>query len=333
VSVRSCGLGTQNRSSPNCSQKQLEPDQAKYLTSAFLAVHLNQSISDDNFNPMMFKAPRAARWVTALWLTSLVIALIVALLAILAKQWLEEYSSRMRAPSALYKRWALRHVAFSRGMQRWMLDAFIGTLPFALHVSLLLFLAGLTIYFWALDLAIAICMLSVTAGVFAFYLASFFAPVFWPESPTQTPLLRQSRRLISSSLARGRSRHDPSSEEASLIAGRESERLGQVLAWMIKHLPAVEEVRAAILAIGSVDFADAAPSSICSLPVALAISRGMADLLRQPTDTQQVAALSGFMRARMVLERTWNRTSAFSLPPLVPASFVASQICATKFSC
>ncbi|KAH7102107.1 hypothetical protein BKA62DRAFT_701474 [Auriculariales sp. MPI-PUGE-AT-0066] len=68
------------------AQKQLEPDQAKYLTAAFLAVHLNQSISDDRFNPATYAPSLQARWVAALWLVSLVIALVVALLAILAKQ-------------------------------------------------------------------------------------------------------------------------------------------------------------------------------------------------------------------------------------------------------
>ncbi|KAH7090863.1 hypothetical protein BKA62DRAFT_98793 [Auriculariales sp. MPI-PUGE-AT-0066] len=67
-------------------QKQLTPDTSAYLAAAFLAIHRSQSVTADKFDPSKYIIPYSAQWVTALWLVSLVVALIVALLASLCKQ-------------------------------------------------------------------------------------------------------------------------------------------------------------------------------------------------------------------------------------------------------
>ncbi|KAH7102084.1 hypothetical protein BKA62DRAFT_600016, partial [Auriculariales sp. MPI-PUGE-AT-0066] len=177
-------------------QKQLEADSVKYLTTALLAVLRNQPITGDIFSPTKYKSPLTARWVTALWLVSLVIALIVALLAILVKQWLGEYSSRMRAPAASHRHWATRHITLHSGLDRWKLDAFISGLPVALHLSLFLFLAGLVMFFWSLSLTMAVCTLAMTSSVLAFYIATLIAPLISADCPTQTPLLDQSKTVF-----------------------------------------------------------------------------------------------------------------------------------------
>ncbi|KAH7092681.1 hypothetical protein BKA62DRAFT_75863 [Auriculariales sp. MPI-PUGE-AT-0066] len=167
------------------AQKQLQPDQATYLTSVFLAVHRNESLTDSRFDPDAYVAPVFATAVTALWLVSLVIALIVALLAILAKQWLGEYSSRMRAPAASHCQWATRHVTLHNGLHRWKLDAYIGAMSVGLHVSLFLFLGGLVIFFRALSPWMALCTLTMAVSVLGFYLAAMIAPAVWEDCPAR----------------------------------------------------------------------------------------------------------------------------------------------------
>ncbi|KAH7102103.1 hypothetical protein BKA62DRAFT_590861, partial [Auriculariales sp. MPI-PUGE-AT-0066] len=169
--------------------QQLGPDQTKYLTAAFIAVHLNQSIQDSKFNPNAYVAPVSIRWATGLWLASLVIALMVALLAILAKQWLAEYGSRKRGAAASDRDWAMRHVKLYQGIRTWKVHAFIGALPIALHASLFLFLGGLVNYFWSINIAMAVFTLATTGAGFIIYVVAIVAPIRWPECPTGTPSL------------------------------------------------------------------------------------------------------------------------------------------------
>ncbi|KAH7102100.1 hypothetical protein BKA62DRAFT_155021 [Auriculariales sp. MPI-PUGE-AT-0066] len=309
------------------AQGQLEPDQTQYLVAAFLAVQLNQSIADDRFNPEAYVVPLSAQWITALWLVSLVIALLVALLAILAKQWLGEYSSRLRAPTASHRHWATRHVALHTGLDRWKLDAFIGALPVALHVSLFLFLAGLVLYFWSSSVKVALVTLVMTASVFVFYIGTMIAPLLWSDCPTQIPLLRQAKSLIlfiSRLFTPGAIGSDGSGSGSTV--GREPWRREQALAWMVTTLPAVEDLHAAISAIGclkdstSISSKELETSSLCDERVANTVARCTADLLNTPTHSNRTM-LDRFIRARMLIQERWDPNSPTAVPPALPENY------------
>ncbi|KAJ7804751.1 hypothetical protein B0H14DRAFT_2308688, partial [Mycena olivaceomarginata] len=81
--------------------------------------------------------------VNGLWFTGLALSLATALLAVLAKQWLRQYSSFITGSSrtrALIRQF--RYTCF----EKWGARKLIGFLPYLLHVSLFLFLLGLVIF-------------------------------------------------------------------------------------------------------------------------------------------------------------------------------------------
>lgn len=141
-------------------------------------------------NPLTFTAPAAARWISGLWFTSLTLSLIASLLSILAKQWLNEFKSHMRAPASSPKMWAMRHSALKGGLEHWGMDAFISTLPLLLHAALYCFLIGLCCLLMPLDDYIAGVVIAMTSLLGLFYVVSGLAPVFWGVCPSTTPMLR-----------------------------------------------------------------------------------------------------------------------------------------------
>ncbi|KAJ3710830.1 hypothetical protein C8R42DRAFT_561236, partial [Lentinula raphanica] len=82
-------------------------------------------------------------WVNGLWFISLTIALSVALVAVLAKQWLYQYTSIITGTPR--DRAIIRQFRFD-GLQAWRVPAIIGLLPILLHFSLILFFIGLVIF-------------------------------------------------------------------------------------------------------------------------------------------------------------------------------------------
>jgi len=176
------------------SSKNLQPDWQRATSLTVLAIYaqLNSTIPVpvEVPNPLAFVPPSDARWINGLWFTSLTLSLAVSLLAILAKQWVNEFLSRMRAPISSPKMWAMRHSAFKGGLDRWGMDTFISALPLLLHASLFLFLIGLCLLLLPLDKTIAAVVIVITAIVGAFYIATGLAPVIWGDCPTVTPVLR-----------------------------------------------------------------------------------------------------------------------------------------------
>jgi len=176
------------------SSKNLQPDwqQATSLAVSAIYVHLNSN-SPAPFevpNPKFFTAATNVRWINGLWFASLTLSLAVSLLAILAKQWLNEYKSRMRAPSSSPKMWAMRHSAYKGGLERWGMDAFISALPLLLHAALFFFLTVICLLLMPLEDYIAGVVIGLTAVLGAFYIVSGLAPVFWGVCPSATPMLR-----------------------------------------------------------------------------------------------------------------------------------------------
>ena len=141
-------------------------------------------------DPLSFHVSSGVRWTNGLWFTSLTLSLVVSLLAILAKQWLSEFQSRMRAPASSPKMWALRHNAYKGGLDRWGMSAFISAIPLILHAALFLFLVGLCLLLQPLDVLIAGLVVAITGLICFFYLAAGLAPLFWGTCPSATPGLR-----------------------------------------------------------------------------------------------------------------------------------------------
>ncbi|KAF9004450.1 hypothetical protein BDZ89DRAFT_1095711 [Hymenopellis radicata] len=103
------------------------------------------NITAPSVNPMQtFRPGSITVWVNGLWVVSLTTSLVVALSAVLVKQWLHHYTSvPSGTPGA---RSHLRQYRFI-GLQKWRVSIIIGVLPLVMHTSLALFLAGLMLFF------------------------------------------------------------------------------------------------------------------------------------------------------------------------------------------
>ncbi|KAJ3709975.1 hypothetical protein C8R42DRAFT_567463, partial [Lentinula raphanica] len=82
-------------------------------------------------------------WINGLFFASLALSLATALLSVLVKQWLQAYET-ITSGNAKEKT-MIRHFRY-RGLIKWRVPQIIGILPLILHISLALFLIGLSFY-------------------------------------------------------------------------------------------------------------------------------------------------------------------------------------------
>ncbi|KZV90740.1 hypothetical protein EXIGLDRAFT_577262, partial [Exidia glandulosa HHB12029] len=92
--------------------------------------------------------PHIVLVINVFWFTSLFLSLATALLCILVKQWLDEYSARTRASSQNPKHWARRRAFYFRGIDTWGINGIISLLPLLLHSALFLFFGGIVALLW-----------------------------------------------------------------------------------------------------------------------------------------------------------------------------------------
>lgn len=185
------------------SYQLLQPGTDEYAASVLYAL----LVASDNSNAiklvppplnpvsLSLTPPATPRWINGLWMTSLVLSLVVALLSILVKQWLDEYTARTTASAQHAHHWARRRAFYFKGLQTWHVSAFVSVLPLLLHVALFLFFGGLVILLWDLDRRISLWLLVVSGLVLTFYVAATLVPFIREDCPAATPLVRQLRKL------------------------------------------------------------------------------------------------------------------------------------------
>ncbi|KAH7092731.1 hypothetical protein BKA62DRAFT_834680 [Auriculariales sp. MPI-PUGE-AT-0066] len=308
--------------------KQLQHDYSQYTAVGVFAIlaALNNTVQAPvtlpNFDRVLI-TPRS-RWINGLWFTSLALAMIDALLAILVKQWLVEYGSRVRGTAPDPRRWAWRHYAFREGLSRWGVGVLISSLAVLLHVALFFFLFGLMAFLFDLDRQLCAIGVALTALAGSFYLAATLAPLWFGDCPSITPLLMQARdlshwlwdvakRLFALRITPNLSSRFPAYHGDSLISGREGLRDAQILSWMIENLVTDADVSVAVDAIGSQDILahreefsqvsyDENPLSRVHVGHAIERRLGlMMDVMHDRGTTQEHAQLSLILRSWMFI--------------------------------
>lgn len=143
-------------------------------------------------------SPRS-RWVDGIWITSLVLSASVAFLSTLTKQWIREYRDRTTAPCESPRYWAHRRALYFEGLDDWGLTTLISLLPLVLHAALFLFLSGLIVLLWGLqvDRVVAVGIIAISASLLLFYAITILLPMLFVACPTSTPLSRNVRRALS----------------------------------------------------------------------------------------------------------------------------------------
>ncbi|CAE6503904.1 unnamed protein product [Rhizoctonia solani] len=119
-----------------------------------------------------FDPTTSAVIVNTLWYMSLSLSLATSLMAMLAKDWCHSFkSNRSGHPWSQtirrQKKWAM--------IERWKMQELILVLPSLIHLSLLFFSIGLSIYVWDLNDAVAIPVICISGAALGFYILSSIA--------------------------------------------------------------------------------------------------------------------------------------------------------------
>lgn len=136
--------------------------------------------------PPPFKVDSTSVVVNALWFTSLITSLGAALFGILCKQWLREYVTLLSPIPSIR---ALQRYNRNMAMENWRVSDMVAILPVALHLAVMLFLAGLVVYLRPINDTVAIVVASAVGFVGAAYAVLFFLP-FFTKAPFSTPVTR-----------------------------------------------------------------------------------------------------------------------------------------------
>ncbi|KAG6877999.1 hypothetical protein C0993_000959 [Termitomyces sp. T159_Od127] len=140
-------------------------------------------------------------WVNVLFFTSLTLSLSTALLTVLAKQWIQAYTTIV--PGGAKTRALIRHFRF-QGLMKWKLGDIIESLPLVLHSSVAIFLVGLALYVSQLSSAICGVVSVITSLAFLFYIGTSMLPAFDITCPYRIPFMFSLAQivLIASHIAR-----------------------------------------------------------------------------------------------------------------------------------
>ncbi|CAG8452991.1 9392_t:CDS:2 [Acaulospora colombiana] len=136
------------------SMKLLHEDPTE--TTRNILIIISKQLSNNSlpaFEPIAYQTPQYAVVVNALFFTSLSCALIAALSAVLALQWVANYDMGLNTSSAR-KRALQRHVRF-RGVEKWRMAEFIASLPLLIFMALFLFFIGIADWLWHMNRAIS----------------------------------------------------------------------------------------------------------------------------------------------------------------------------------
>ena len=134
-----------------------------------------------------FLPPAYAVRVNILWFTSLAMSTACALQATLMQQWARRYVQVAYRPYAPLRR-ARIHAFFADGMEKFALATAVDALPALLHMSFLLFYVGLIDFLIHINYTVAYIMLTWVAIGLLIYSVFTIMPLFFPNSPYQTPL-------------------------------------------------------------------------------------------------------------------------------------------------
>ncbi|KAL1717746.1 hypothetical protein EV715DRAFT_202667 [Schizophyllum commune] len=130
-------------------------------------------------------SPSPSPWINRCWFLSLIFSLLAAFGAVVVRQWLQEYESDIAGPPK--RRALVRH--FRRvGLKDYKVNLIVPILPMLLHVSLLLFFVGLTLYVRQSDRSMSNGIIALTVIIYLVYLGTNILPIFRPHCPYRSPL-------------------------------------------------------------------------------------------------------------------------------------------------
>jgi hypothetical protein len=156
-----------------------------------LASFPDSDSSDNPFVPLQDYSPHpptiAIVWVNAVWVMSLVFGIMSGLFSTLNQQWARRYLQLPHIPRSASEQARVRSFLFF-GANKYGIISAMELTPMLLHFSVLLFFAGLIIFFFIVYKTIAI-VLSISVGAFSVvYLVWTILPCLDYRCPYRTPM-------------------------------------------------------------------------------------------------------------------------------------------------
>ncbi|KAJ7167177.1 hypothetical protein C8R43DRAFT_1232166 [Mycena crocata] len=242
------------------SYRSLRPDSGE-ITIQLLA-QISQQLAAV-YNNTVFTPPETVHFEPAntslvcntLWFISLSLSITCALLATLVEQWAREFLHKtQKRPSPVTRARVLSFLYF--GVRRFGMHTVVDVIPMLLHVSLVLFLAGLVAFLLPINHIMAGLVIAVLTVFLVFYAILTLFPSFTLASPYRTPF----SDLIWNILHKIRSHLAPSSAAPCIgstmndavvqIAVQHSEtRDRRAIAWTLESLTDDHEFHAFLSAI------------------------------------------------------------------------------------
>ncbi|KAJ7902393.1 hypothetical protein B0H13DRAFT_2026280 [Mycena leptocephala] len=227
------------------------------LFSASLTAFIIESYK--TLTPASFTPSRASLACNTLWFLSLGLSLSCALIATLVDQWTRDFIQRTEMrPSPVIRAQIFSYLYF--GFQRFGMHTMVEFIPLLLHMSLLLFFAGLVAFLLPINTALTIVVAALLGLISATYISLTALPMLFSDSPYRTPLSNVAwgflQRVSSPFRAKSRSDEelkfadDRSSGSAKNIPNmvdrmvhdaltespKRDERDGQAIVWTIRSL-------------------------------------------------------------------------------------------------
>ncbi|KAF7367985.1 hypothetical protein MSAN_00864200 [Mycena sanguinolenta] len=174
------------------SYKTLSPDQGAIAISILAQIssqlHGGSNVSAVDVTSLMNVRPTSASLVcNTLWFLSLGFSLVCALMATLVEQWARHFihSSEMKQ-SPITRARIFAYLYY--GVERFGMYALVQFIPLLLHISLVLFFAGLVAFLLPINTAVGALAAAMLGSISVAYLYLTFLPMFSSDSPYRTPL-------------------------------------------------------------------------------------------------------------------------------------------------
>ncbi|KAJ7367495.1 hypothetical protein DFH08DRAFT_760711 [Mycena albidolilacea] len=216
-----------------------------------------------------FIPPTSALICNGLWFTSLGLSLASAVIATLVEQWSRDYLNRSDMRPSPIERARICSYLYS-GLKLFRMHAIVDLIPLLLHMSLLLFFAGLVAFLFPINSAMVVVAAAILAIVTFVYVALTIIPLFVANCPYRTPLsgvfwrIGQICAALSSTLRRHASCLSHSMGEvmlrrATAESTRRTERDKRALCWTLQSLTTEKELEPFVEAIPQVIWSPTPP--------------------------------------------------------------------------
>ncbi len=138
------------------------------------------------FRETPFRASSTARWINILWFLSLVFSLGSALFGILTKQWIREYLQWAQVAASPRDNVLVRQLRLE-AWNDWKVPTGISAIPALLELAVVLFLVGLVVLLWTVDVIVAMVITIATVVLLMIVFAVTILPAIFHRCPYKSP--------------------------------------------------------------------------------------------------------------------------------------------------